>query len=245
MITGILVALPEELHTLTKRKIEQGQCVAINKNILVCVSGAGPVNAKMATQKLIAHGATNIISWGCAAALAADLHPGDLTIVQQLIAASGEQLNINTPWLQATHAQLAPHVAIRTGSLLESQVIVADSVEKKYLAQKSRAQVLDMESFASAAVAEQDGIPFMAIRVIADTLEMDLPSVVVKAMDEHGKIQFGKLLLGVIMQPEQLIELIKLGRYFRQATNTLKLVASHLDIIVNLAQPHVVKPNSL
>ena len=73
MITGIIVALPEELTTLTTKKIAKGSFLYITENILVIYSGAGSVNAATAANLLIANGATRLISWGCAAALAMTL----------------------------------------------------------------------------------------------------------------------------------------------------------------------------
>ncbi len=85
MITGIVVALPEELTTLTSKKIDKGRCVFIADKLLVAYSGAGPVNAQAAAELLASKGATRLISWGCAAALSETLKPGDLILADKLI----------------------------------------------------------------------------------------------------------------------------------------------------------------
>ena len=73
MITGIVVALPQELDTLISKKLVKGQCVSLTKTMLLAYSGAGANNAEAAARLLITQGATRLISWGCAAALSPNL----------------------------------------------------------------------------------------------------------------------------------------------------------------------------
>ncbi len=98
MITGIVVALPEELSTLTSKKIDKGCCVFITDTIVLAYSGAGANNARTASELLIAQGATRLISWGCAAALSETLKPGDLVLADTLIDAEGTQIGIHPDW---------------------------------------------------------------------------------------------------------------------------------------------------
>ena len=44
MITGIVVALPEELATLTSQKVAKGGYLMLNNQLVVAYSGAGAVN---------------------------------------------------------------------------------------------------------------------------------------------------------------------------------------------------------
>ena len=64
MITGIVIALPQELETLTTRKIAKGSTIVLSKNLLLAYSGAGAENAQTAANLLIEQGATRLISWG-------------------------------------------------------------------------------------------------------------------------------------------------------------------------------------
>ena len=85
MITGIVVALPEELASLTSKRIDKGHCVFIADKLLVVYSGVGADNAAKAAELLINKGASQLISWGCAAALAPAIKSGDLVIADRLI----------------------------------------------------------------------------------------------------------------------------------------------------------------
>lgn len=234
MITGIVVALPQELSTLTTRKVVKGQCVSLTKTLLLAYSGAGANNAQAAAQLLIAQGATRLISWGCAGALSAGLQSGDLVLADTLIAADGETITVNTDWHHHVKSLLSKvacesKFALRCGALLESKTLVATSRAKQQLHQQTKALALDMESIAVAKVAQQHALPFLAIRAIADPVTMDLPQAVSHALNAQGDVELGKLLRYLLWHPSELKGLITLGQHFNAAKNTLKLIAKELE----------------
>lgn len=224
MITGIVVALPEELSTLTSKKIDKGCCVFIADHIVLAYSGAGADNARAAAELLIAQGATRLISWGCAAALCATLKPGDLVLPDTLIDAEGNRLDIQSDWLKLT-SSLKAH----TGCLAESLSIVATAKDKKSLYSQTAAIAVDMESIAIAKVAQQHNLPFLAIRAVADPADMDLPKAINHSLNNEGDIVLAKLLAFAALHPAELPGLIKLGLHFNAAKNTLKSAAKQLD----------------
>lgn len=231
MITGIVVALPEEISTLTSKKIDKGCIISLSENILVAYSGAGSKNAQKASQALLNQGAERLASWGCAAALAPNLKPGDLVIAKQLIDADLQPIDIQSAWLQQTVNLLKQYTVVFSDRLTESRSIVADSKDKAKIHQQSQAIALDMESIAIAKTAVQAGKPFMAIRAVADPANMDLPSAISYAMNDEGVVIITKLLLFLLVHPQELPGLIKLGLHFNAAKNKLKLIAQHLDTI--------------
>lgn len=97
MITGIIVALTDEISSITSKKINKGDCVFINDNTLVACSGAGPQNAAKACELLIKNGAERLISWGCAAALSENLISGDLVLPTHLQAENKQLFSIESP----------------------------------------------------------------------------------------------------------------------------------------------------
>lgn len=178
MITGIVVALPEELTTLTSKRIDKGHCVFIADKLLVAYSGAGAKNATAAAELLISKGATQLISWGCAAGLQASLKAGDLVLADRLLDVNDTEVVINPNWHEHANNLLAPYVDVHVGSLTESANIVSSSKEKQHLQIITEAIALDMESISVAKVASKKNLPFLAIRVIVDPAGMDLPSAV-------------------------------------------------------------------
>lgn len=229
MITGIIVALPEELGTLTTKKIVKGQCDFIAENILVACSGAGRDNATKAAKLLVSKGATKLISWGCAGALSPDLNAGDLVLPEKLLSATQEEFKIDKNWLEFFKKNIA--VEHHSESLIESLEIIAQSEDKKNLYQQTQAIAVDMESAAVVKIAQKYNIPSLVIRAIADPVSMNLPQAVTHAMNAEGEVVLSKLLVCLLSHPQQIPALIKLGLHFSAAKNKLKVVAKHLDII--------------
>ena len=82
MITGIVIALPEELATLTSKRLKKGCIEILNEKLWIIYSGAGEENARFASELLVDNGVKRLISWGCAAALDSSLQSGDLVLAE-------------------------------------------------------------------------------------------------------------------------------------------------------------------
>jgi len=235
VITGIVVALPQELGTLTTRKVVKGHCIFLTDTVVLAYSGAGADNAQAAAQLLIAQGATRLISWGCAAALSADLKSGDLVLADELINADGMTIAVDSEWHRRVRTALekvacqASGFALRGGSLLESKTLVSASRDKQQLHQQTNAVALDMESIAVAKVAQSHALPFLVIRAIADPVTMDLPKAISHSFNQQGDVGLDKLLRFLLLHPSELKGLITLGQHFNSAKRTLKLVAKELE----------------
>jgi len=231
VITGILVALPEELRTLTKSRLEQGECTHVASNTLVILSGTGPDNASVAAQKLIENGANQLISWGCAGALAPFLKAGDLLIPTVILTEDNQQLETRRDWARKIINTLEQAIRCYDGWLFESRSVIPLAQDKMQQHQKTQALAVDMESAALARVAQQAGIPFVAIRSIVDPADLDLPKAISHAMTKKGAISIAKLMLYLCCHPTELPRLIQLGLHFNSASKTLKHVASELKQI--------------
>jgi adenosylhomocysteine nucleosidase len=232
-VLGIVVALPEELDTLTRQKATQGECLALNATVIVAYSGAGPANAEKAANLLISQGANCLISWGCAAALSPQLQPGDLLIPDQVLSAQQQRFSIDLHWRQYLQTQLPARLTINGGCLIESPKIVADSLEKQQIHNRTGAAALDMESAGVIRAAQNAGLTALVIRVIADPASMDLPQAVVQSLNSNGQVEMKKLLRFLLGHPWEIPALIKLGLHFQAAQKTLKTVAKHLDKFVS------------
>lgn len=236
MITGIVIALPDEINSLTSKKIAKGECVFINDKTVVICSGAGFKNAKEACHILIKKGAERLISWGCAAALKSGLKPGDLVLPQALQTEKQKIILLESPWLENTLEHLSIISNPLTGLLAESRFIVTESIEKQQIYAQTGAIALDMESVAIAKTAINHGYPVLVIRSIADPVNMSLPSAVSYALNDQGDVILTKLLRFLLTHPMELPGLIKLGLHFNAAKKTLKSVSKHLDLIVGFEQ---------
>ncbi len=238
MITGIVVALPEELASLTSKRIDKGHCVFIADKLLVVYSGVGADNAAKAAELLINKGASQLISWGCAAALAPAIKSGDLVIADRLIDVNDLEITINEQWFEFAKKTLSadPAIVLHTGCLTESANIISSSYEKQHLHLITEAIALDMESIAVAKAAHQKKLPFLSVRAIVDPVEMDLPRAIAYAANAEGDIILSRLLLFLALHPSELPRLIRLGRYFNAAKLTLRRVAKDLSGLTQFQQ---------
>lgn len=227
---GIVVALPNELRTLTKRDIPIGSWERISDYLLVAVSGIGPDRATAAARMLLANGANVLLSWGCAAGLDKHLKAGNLVIPKQIMSSDGSRIQTDRGWHRRVCELLSEKVdVVNTGVLAESRYLAATIDEKMALGRKSKAVAADMESAALSDLANQMQVPFVAIRAIADPLNMPLPKAVSQSLDEKGNANILRLLQYLIVHPWEIGALIRLGIQFRAAQNTLSKVAVLLN----------------
>jgi adenosylhomocysteine nucleosidase len=237
VITGIVVALPEELSTLTTKRCEKGRVEHISEKILVVCSGVGAENAGVSAELLVGHGVNSLISWGCAAALDKACQPGDLVLTGTCVDA--DQLEVkpaDQAWIELVLGKLlqALAVPIHIGKMAESKSIVGLSLDKAEIAKATGAVALDMESAAVAKVAKLHGLPFLVVRAIADPLNMDLPKAVSHALSDEGEVVLSKLLLFLLRHPNDAPGLLKLGLHFNAARSTLKRVAKQLAVLATI-----------
>lgn len=220
MTLGIVVSLPRELRSLTDQPIPMGAWRAISDNILVVVSGIGAERAYAAGTLLVSQGATALLSWGCAAALDERVTPGCLVLPERIISANGEIHLVSTEWHQRLYRALESKYPVCTEALIESDIVVKTSAEKRALAKRTQAAATDMESAAQARLAKDCGLPFVAIRAIVDTLSTEIPDNVLRALDPQGGVNLWSLLTSTV--PADWIKIFRLGFQFNLAQRTLK-----------------------
>ncbi len=225
---GIVVALPEELSSLTSHKLKQGDCCQIGGSRII-YSGAGWQNAAAAAQILVDKGVRQLISWGCAAGLSDTLNPGDLVLATRIISEQ-QEFDTDDLWRQQIQQRLATHVSIHEGKLFSSAEIIGSSLLKQRIRQQSQAIALDMESAAIAETALRAHLPCLVIRSIADPVSQDLPLAVLRSLNAKGQVELPRLLRHLFWHPWETASLIRLGLNFRAAHKTLKTVARELRL---------------
>lgn len=225
---GIVVALPDEAHSLHRKRLKSGFPLALDQHRLLIVSGAGPKAAASAAATLLNEGISGLVSWGCAAALAPSLKPGDLTLPTSLHGPDGDILLSHAGWRERIAESLPPRLNCHHGALAGSDEIVASVETKSALYHRTGAIALDMESIALARAAHEQALPFLAVRAIADPADMSLPGAVLAGMDDAGQLNLPRLLGHALHHPADFIGLIQLGRHFHSAINTLTIAAAHL-----------------
>ncbi|MGY6216288.1 phosphorylase family protein [Methylolobus aquaticus] len=227
---GYVVALPPECRTLTSEPARRGDILSLNSGHRVAVAGAGAANAAAAAETLVAQGVRRLVSWGCAGALSDELLPGDLVIPRELVFADGTTARLAGPWHEQLLTRLQPTTPIRTESITESVGIVASSAAKRSLHAASGAIATDMESGAVARTAQKHGVPWLAIRSIVDAAAVTLPRAAQAALDRDGEMIVSRLLLQLLRTPTEIAPLLRLGRAFRLAMQTLSAVKTQAGL---------------
>jgi len=222
---GIVVAMTDEARTLTKRPLGIGQTVELREGVLVHLSGVGRKRAARAAQSLLNRGATALLSWGTAGGLVPGLAPGSLVLPKTVMGSDLSLFRVDSSWHERLRNRLEGRIDLRSETLIESPTVLMTPEEKRALAYRTGAVAVDMESAAVAFTAEQAGLPFVALRVVSDTLDQTLPSCVLSAYDTSGHLKMWKLLRGLVQHPEELLGSMRLTTSLRKARRTLTGIA--------------------
>lgn len=187
----------------------------------VWVSGANAQRAKEMARLAIAEDkAACVMSIGVSGALAPDLAPGDLLIGSSVRTTAGEEFACDRALAAKLFGRNTPP-AHSQAVLLGSDVIVANAAEKERLLLSTGAIAVDMESHGAARAAVGAGVPFLAIRAIADPAHRALPKSALGAVAPDGSTRVFATLLKCAKAPGEFPALLQLGSDSNKALKTL------------------------
>ncbi len=221
---GVVAALALEARTLRWRTRRPDGLLAVGDGTLVAVSGIGIAAAALAAERLVNAGATALVSWGLAGGLDPVLRAGTICLPSVVAAPGGETFVTDLHFREILRAAIAARCTVVGGKLLCSSGAIDAIAAKSQLFLETGAVAVDMESAGVAAVAASHGLPFIAVRVIADAAGDALPPAVVAATRD-GQVRLLPLLFGIARSPRQIAPLLRLARGFYRATLTLAAVA--------------------
>jgi adenosylhomocysteine nucleosidase len=112
-----------------------------------------------------------------------------------------------------TDIEWSSRVAERlSGAELGDIVTVAGPVlhpgHKRRLHVETGASAVDMESFQAAVLADELGVPFVAVRVIADPANRKLPPAAKLGLKADGSVALGAVMRSLIWSPSQIPSLV-------------------------------------
>jgi adenosylhomocysteine nucleosidase len=143
------------------------------RSLVLVRCGAGRQAAADATEALIlGHRPRCVISAGFAGGLQTAVARHDLVVADDLVDADGNHLAIEPP---VDRSGLPEGPPLHVGRLLTVDQVVHLPREKKELGQKHEALAVDMESFDVARVCRERHVPMLAVRVITDAVDEELP----------------------------------------------------------------------
>jgi hypothetical protein len=213
--TLILVALARELRGIARvlRAKVRGSTVigrlgeqrAIGSTIGI---GGGAAQAIAAEQPRL------VISCGFSGALDRRLDPGDVVLASSVCDENGESIPVAARELAVARAALG---GVAEGEILCATRVAATRGEKRGLARPGRLAI-DLESWAIARAAQRGGIPWLAIRVIVDPIDSDLPAFARDARTSY----LAPALRYALGSPSAAIEVARLGVRARIASRSLE-----------------------
>lgn len=220
---GVICGLKSEAQTVERS-------VGLPK-IRVGISGANAQRAEECARKFCEEGASAIISVGISGGLDPALTPGDLVIGETTITESGSAFGSDRALLNAVKAHYAKQRYAREvetgsdpvfGNLFGADEIIESALKKATLFEQHSAIAVDMESHGAARAAAHFGLPFIAIRAIADPADRALPMAALNAVAPDGSARIFATLGAAMRDPKQFPLLMKLGADSAAATKTLR-----------------------
>jgi adenosylhomocysteine nucleosidase len=161
----------------------------------------------------IASGAVGIMSFGIAAGLVAGELPGTCVVGREIMYGD---LRYPTDAAWATRIR----AAIKGGELATIAGVdrpLESPDEKQALRLATGAVAADMESHIAARLAAEHGLPFAALRVIADPATRAVPPAALAGMSKDGRVDVLAVLAALARNPGQLPALVGLAADTRRA----------------------------
>ena len=195
----------------------------------------GPGRGRQSAEDLLARGADALVSFGLAGGLDPWLKPGDLVCPETVLSGNGAEFATDGLWRERILAEARiSGLETADGAVLGSDESIADIDAKHRLAHDSGAVAVDMESHGVAAVAADNGIPFVVLRAIADTAERALPPAALKGLDAEGRVRRAPVVWALCLSPGQLPAMIGLARESRAGMAALGRAAGLGSLVLGL-----------
>ena len=185
--------------------------------------GVGPDNAVRHTSFICRkeHPLRALVIVGFAGGLDDRLLPGDLVLVDEVVdAQSSTRYSCDPDLLAVSERVRLSGFQIERGLCVSVHQVLIQAAEKRTLAAKTGAIVVDMESAGAAEAAARNGVPWIAVRVITDGLNDDLPLDFNALANSDGSVNRARVALSALLHPWKIPGLIRLGfRSDRAARN--------------------------
>jgi adenosylhomocysteine nucleosidase len=213
----IVSALPAEQKVLKRRLRARGTLSAWTterggRTIRGLVTGDGAARAARGLSGRL-EGTTGLVIVGIGGGLSPDLATGDLVFGRRLRDADDPDFVM----------ELArPPKA--DGTFVSAPEIVARAEDKTALWRRLGAPpraIVDLESVAYARLATARGLPVIALRVVSDAADEDLPDLIPRAADAEGSVRAWRVALGAVGRPGTWRDLGRLARRLSVAAETL------------------------
>ena len=191
--------------------------IAMGSGVATLAGGGDPARLALLLQGALARGAKAVISFGIAGGLAPGLKPGT-TIVARSVDDGETRVMADPAWVGRLTDAL-PHARVADVAGVDRMVVGQE--HKRALHRATGAAAVDMESHIVARLAAQHGIPFAALRIIADPAERSLPHAATVGMRQDGTTDVRAVLRSLSRRPGDFPALVRTALDARAAFSML------------------------
>jgi adenosylhomocysteine nucleosidase len=157
--------------------------------------GGDPARTRAASGRLIGEGASGLVSFGICGGLDPALASGTMVVPRAVATEARERHCVDDGWRRVLVDALgAAGIATVSGDLLGAAAIAQTTARKAALFNATGAVGIDLESHLVAVAAGQAGLPFVAVRAVADPARRPLPPAVLVGLDQEGRPALGAVL---------------------------------------------------
>lgn len=203
--------------------------------VSVVCAGASAARAAALARDLVEQGVEAVLSFGIAGALDPTLETGTVIVADHIFVDVDNDARIypcDADWQEALRAALAEaQLPCRCGRLLGSRRLWRDARDKAALFARTGSLAVDMESGTAASVVAEAGLPFLAVRVVADRAQDSLPALVETAVKPDGMPAVGRTIGALIRNPAQLPGMLRLARQSAAALSRLRRLDAVRDAL--------------
>lgn len=211
-----------------KREDEQVWRGVLGKQtVLVVTGGIGPRRTQQVLERFTDRPFAMLLSVGCAGALIPGLTTGYLILAPEVCMWSGEaedrleRFPVDARLLAAARAAATQAVIpVAEGSLFTSTRVLFTAEDKARQGNITGAIAVEMETGVHAAFAARRGLPFLAVRIVLDSVSMTVP-VMKGIMTPDGAVRPMKAVSHLVTHPQHLSALLALKRCRATASQAL------------------------
>lgn len=193
---------------------------------LIYSAGGDGERARRGARNLIDAGAGGLMSFGLAGGLSPDLGPGAVVLAETIRTPDGQGIDTDPAWRARFDALAGDRIVLNHGAIAGVDEPVVSPADKGRLYGTTGALIVDMESHGIATVARDAGVPFLALRVVADPATRAVPIAALAGLGPDGERRPLRVLMGLMMRPWQVGACLSLARDSAQALAQLRLLAA-------------------
>ena len=221
---GIVTGLAAEVNCL-KRSSAATPTKTLDPPLIYC-AGANTARARDCARRLVAEGAQALLSFGVAGGCDPAYDPGDLIVAESVLSTDATPVRCDEAWRERFTRCIAGQISASVAPIFGSRKAITTPREKRALFENHGVATVDMESAGVAAFAASAGVPFLAIRAVADPADGNIPQAALASISPDGHTRALPVLRSLLRTPQHGFSLLKLASDSGRALRCLRRVAT-------------------